>query len=684
MANYNPFKVTALAAAIAAAGTVAPAYALFNYEEGDLKVNLDTTVTVGAAWRADDRDYRSVGDANAAAAQAAGDNPSGLSHLHGTSSQDNSNLLWKKGSTYSEVIKISADLELNYKNFGAFIRGKAYYDNRLVNGDGVTDKPAFYRQDANGNPLEPSQSQGSGGDILDAFVWGDFDMNGMPLNVRLGRQVISWGEGVLFSNGINTINPIDVNAFLTPGSEIKDALIPLNALYGSLGITDNFSVEAFVLLEWKETELPACGTFFSTTDLAGPNCWGGFYAGGGEATAPGSSLAWLPRGDDVEADDQGQFGVAARYFADTIETEFGFYYINYHSQAPIISGHMPTPTDITTAPYNSVAALAPLIYGGRTYDQLSLAEIRDLAQGLANATNIGARLLPAGDFFIEYPEDIQLFGASFNTTFDMGLPGGATSVSGEISMRKDQPFQLEDGDTLGGAIGLPSVSCHDAPTPYDCYTKYEAGEYAPGYVTEDYYQAEIAFIHFFDQILGASRWTAVLDIAGSYVNIPDKDEYILNSSYNATLNHPWTPDALVFASNAGTPTNLADDIYIPYATWLAGAYAAGSNAAYPEGSDYYPTSGAWGYKMRFTGDYPNVFAGVNLRPTISFSHDVDGVTPGPITNFIQNRKALGLSLEADYLNTYVVNIGYTDFYGAEPYNQLADRDFYSLSLSASF
>ena len=79
-----------------------------------------------------------------------------------------------------------------------------------------------------------------------------------------------------------------------------------------------------------------------------------------------------------------------------------------------------------------------------------------------------------------------------------------------------------------------------------------------------------------------------------------------------------------------------------------------------------------------------MFAGVNLHPTISFSHDVKGVTPGPIGTFLQNRKALGLSLEADYLNTYSMKVGYTDFFGAEPYNLLADRDFYSLSVSASF
>lgn len=673
MAHHNPFKVTALAAAIAATGAVTPAYALFNYEEGEFKVQLDTTVSVGAAWRASDRDYRGVGDYNAGnntfgPVTVPSDNPSRQSHLHGTSSQDNSNLLWQQGSTYSEVVKISADLEVNYKNFGAFVRGKTYYDNRIVNGDGVTDLPTYYSQDGNGDPLEPAQSQGSSGDILDAFVWGDFDLGNMPLNVRLGRQVISWGESVLFANGINTINPIDVNAILTPGSEVKDALLPLAAAYASLGITENFSMEGFVLLEWKNTELPACGTYFSTSDLAGPNCWGGFYASGTEATSPGPSASLptasrvnLPRGDDQDADDDGQYGVAARYFAQSIETEFAVYYINYHSQAPIISGHM---ADIPVDdPLLGALANAPLT------------TIRSAVTGASPLGTLA--LLPMGDLFVEYPEDIQLFGASFNTTLDFGISGGATSVAGEISMRKDQPFQREDGDTLGGALGLPSLGCYDAPVAYDCYSKYSQGEYASGYVLEDYYQAELAFIHFFDQVLGASRWTVLLDIAGSYVNLPDKEKALLNGSYNATLNHPYIADIPISGWN-GVP-----GFSNTYGGFLDFLDATGRKAGAYE-DDYYPTSGAWGYKMRFSGDYPNVFAGINLRPTISFSHDVDGTTPGPITNFIEDRKALGLSLDAEYQNTYTVSVGYTDFYGAEPYNQLADRDFYSLSASASF
>jgi hypothetical protein len=404
-----------------------------------------------------------------------------------------------------------------------------------------------------------------------------------------------------------------------------------------------------------------------------------------ESSYPGASAVTLPRESDAEPDESGQYGVAVRYFAESIETEFGLFYTNLHSNLPVISGHTP---DISGSVLEAgIEFLNSFAIPGRIYDTNNLSDIRRfLMTDPASPPEIqaygplaGIALLSYGDYFVEYPEDIQMFGASFSTTLDIGLPGGGTAISGEISMRKDQPFAREDGDSLSGAVGLPSLACHDAPTPYDCYSQFAPGEYNAGYVTTDYYQAELVFIHFFDQILGASRWTAVLDIAGSYLDLPSKDEALLNSNYNATLNHPWLPNVPTVPGIPAFPFNL------PYPTFINNiAWGVLQNLTAAPEDKYYPTSGAWGYKMRFTGDYDDVIAGINLRPTISFSHDVYGTTPTPIANFLEDRKAIGLSLEAIYLNDYSVNVSYTDFYGAEPYNALADRDYYSISASVSF
>ena len=97
-------------------------------------------------------------------------------------------------------------------------------------------------------------------------MWGNFDMFDRPLNVRLGQQVINWGEALFMQNGVNTANYFDLNALRLPGSEIKEALLPLNSLYFSYGLTFNATLEAFYQLDWKNSEDAPTGTYFSTHD----------------------------------------------------------------------------------------------------------------------------------------------------------------------------------------------------------------------------------------------------------------------------------------------------------------------------------------------------------------------------------------------------------------------------------
>ena len=42
----------------------------------------------------------------------------------------------------------------------------------------------------------------------------------------------------------------------------------------------------------------------------------------------------------------GQWGITFRYLAESLNnTEFGFYYMNYHSRLPVVSGHTGTRAD---------------------------------------------------------------------------------------------------------------------------------------------------------------------------------------------------------------------------------------------------------------------------------------------------------------------------------------------------
>jgi len=98
-------------------------------------------------------------------------------------------------------------------------------------------------------------------------------------------------------------------------------------------------------------------------------------------------------------------------------------------------------------------------------------------------------------------------------------------------------------------------------------------------------------------------------------------------------------------------------------------------------TDGYVTDSSWGYRIRAGLTYNDVFAGVNLTPSLAWSHDVDGYSPN--SNFNEGSKALSLSLGAEYLNRYTASLAYTDFSGGD-YNTVVDRDFLSLSFAVSF
>jgi len=95
--------------------------------------------------------------------------------------------------------------------------------------------------------------------------------------------------------------------------------------------------------------------------------------------------------------------------------------------------------------------------------------------------------------------------------------------------------------------------------------------------------------------------------------------------------------------------------------------------------DGFTTANSWGYRVRAIWDYNDAIAGINLKPSVAWSHDVDGYGP----TFNEGNKAVSLGLDADYQNTYTASLSYTDFFGGD-YNTSIDRDFAALSFGVNF
>jgi hypothetical protein len=268
---------------------------------------------------------------------------------------------------------------------------------------------------------------------------------------------------------------------------------------------------------------------------------------------------------------------------------------------------------------------------------------------------------------MEYPEDIRLYGLSFSTT----LPTG-TAWSGELSYRPNAPVQINSTDVLyagltplaangGGLAQFGNVSILQG-TP---------GQALHGYNRKEITQFQTTFTHFFDQVMGASRLTLVGEIGVAHVGgleSANKVRYGRDPIFGSgPLPGLYDPDG------AGALPPMASCQGLSFGT-------KGSASDYCE-NDGFVTSTSWGYRARAIWEYPDVFAGVNLKPSIAWSHDVDGY--GPNNLFTEGAKAVSLGLEAEYQNTYTANLAVTEFFGGK-YNTSIDRDFVALSFGMNF
>ena len=612
-----------------ASSLAAPAYGVaFNI--GEVEGQFDSSLSIGTSWSTQNPNRNLIGANNGGL---------GLSQ-----SADNGRLNYKAGDAFSKIFKGVHDLELKYGDSGLFLRGKYWYDFQLK------DEHQRFADISDDGREEAARS--SGGQFLDAFVYHNFSIRDLPGTVRLGKQVVNWGESTFIGGGINSINPIDVSSFRRPGAEIKEGLIPVNMFYLSQSLTDNLTAEGFYQLQWKSTVNDNCGTFFSQSDVITGGCNNNLgvlrtqsatLAGlpASQRTAAAAALAaqgvtWnspdegvvVPRGADRDARDSGQFGLALRYMYDPLDTEFGAYFMNYHSRLPIFSGH--------GAPASAYASGGALQAAG-----LSPAAARALLPAVVTANS---------NYYLEYPEDIRLYGLSFATT----LPSG-TAWNGELSYRPNAPIQINSTDILYSGLAIPGVSQLQGRPDTD----------QPGYRRKEITQLQTSLTHFFDQVMGADRLTLVGEVGWTHVGgleSSDKLRYGRDASYGPGPLANGTCQGLNAGTLAGTGQNNV--------------------SRYCE-NDGFTTPDSWGYRARAIWEFNNVIAGVNLKPNLAWSHDVHGYSPGPGGNFEQGRKAVSLGLDGEYQNTYTASLSYTNFFDGK-YSTVDDRDFVSLSVGVNF
>ncbi len=649
-----------------------------NFHDPKLSGSFDSTITVGFGMRLEDPALSNLGLDNGG--------------TYPTFNEDNGNLNYRKGSFYSKVMKSTHELELHYKNkWSIFSRATALYDFDIMRDYTLRSDLSSSAKDDLGHELK----------FLDAYWKYDTILGDNPVTFKIGNQVLSWGESTFVQNGINAINPFDVSKFRVAGAELRDGLLPVPMAVMSVEMTDVFSFEIFKQWSHRKTKIDPEGSFFSTNDFVSP---GSTYAHIGRGV--GSDLDGHPCVDFAtcsgrtdsggttlfgqtalqmsgpEPEDNGNMGIALKWMVPQLDyTEFGFYALSYTSRLPAISGFqgaqdadvlgagigvgglaaaLNPATPFAGLPAQSQGLLNQAYSGAqlgafgadlraKTQAGLTVSDLQaELVDGLARvgrlgvaaqsaaasggnlATAIGARsteilggiYIPNSRYFLEYPEDIKMFGLSFNTTIKN------IAVQGEFSFKNDQPIQIDDEVLLAAALG--------APSQLGTFQNPGGAGVIRGWNPKNVTQGQFTFT----KLLGR-KW-------GS-----DNVAWVGEAAY--TKVHGLESQTVLRYEAPGTP------------------YGSG-----------YGESFSWGYRMLARADYFNFWKEVSIHPSIAFNHDVNGTTPSPIGNFVEDRKSFTLSLQAKYQNEYTAKLSYTNFMGSNVHHTKRDRDFVTLAFSRFF
>ena len=159
--------------------------------------------------------------------------------------------------------------------------------------------------------------------FLDFFVEKSYTMGEQFGQMRLGNQVLNWGESLFHFGGINyATNPVDIQRAVLPGGQIKEILVPVPMLTVNQGLSDTMSVEAYYQLDFKSHRFPPVDTFWSTTSLIGE---------GSQLTDDASAFGDVGVEDDPDED---QYGFSLKFQPEESITEYGFYYAHYNEKFP--------------------------------------------------------------------------------------------------------------------------------------------------------------------------------------------------------------------------------------------------------------------------------------------------------------------------------------------------------------
>jgi hypothetical protein len=302
-----------------------------------------------------------------------------------------------------------------------------------------------------------------------------------------------------------------------------------------------------------------------------------------------------------------------------------------------------------------------------------------------------------GELVVTYPEDIQVFGFSFNTTL------AGWGVQGEVSYRPDAPFQIDtDALTIGalvngctftqlyGGMGLTGATLIPGVNGLGLSAQPDGDGQKPtcgsgdrfqnGVLRNEMYTAQIGTTatftgsDWFVDALGADLGVLVTEVGMTYVPGVDEtwvDNLPARPAIGAIPGVRYKDSVAQYANTGCQGTDLP----------LAGALGLDKKAS----RDCRPDDFSAGLVMLLRMEYNNFMdTGFVLAPQLVYSWDMEGTTPAPYSNYLEDRQAISLGVTGTLNNNFRVGVNYNEFFGGHVNNKNRDRDFASFSASYTF
>nr|WP_233259609.1 DUF1302 domain-containing protein [Ramlibacter sp. WS9] len=540
-------------------------------------------------------------------------------------------LNFAKRDSFMTQASVLGDVNIRKGGYGLLLRAKAWDNYRLSHktvpfGAPSNDfQPNTRLDDSN---FDTRLSKFSGVALLDAYVYGTFDLtSNTQAAVRFGQHAVNFGESI-FVPGVNQYSVLDLQALRTPGTQLKEAILPVPQVSFNLGLPGGNSVEAFYQFKWRRSVLEGCGTYWSMgnplncgagailvgadTTPAGPQPSGAYWNG---VPALGGANANFSQRPDREPSDSGQFGLAFKKNVEALDTELGAYFVRYKNRFATLSGVR----DLNAVPGSLFYSAAPL-----------------------------------GSVFWDYDaKPTKVYGLSGSTVL------GGWAVAGELSYTKDVPVGVNTTDAFfamavpapDGTVGIGPLASkwNSSVAPLGSNTYLEGREY------KNKAQFQVSTIKLFSNVLGASSVSLVGEFAfqhwsgigDPFTSVRYGRNFEFGSAQHATLGG---------ACLNPNPANCTQDGYF--------------------------TSNAYGVRALVEAEYPNLIPGVLTKPRLFLSKDLRGWSADYV--FSQGRHVIAPGVRFTYEKSYWLDLSYTRFNRKAAFDTLRDRDFAALALGMSF